>query len=113
VLDTELIAEGAAIRCGWRGLTDKLAADREAALVASGNIRRSAAHPDLFDPANTPPARAPSAAGAGERRSPAEIRAAEQHAAANPAATNTRPNGVRAGASTGARRVIRSGYMGN
>lgn len=51
VLDTELIAEGAAIRCGWRALTDKTAAELEARLVASGAQGRAGDQPELFDPA--------------------------------------------------------------
>lgn len=50
VLDTELIAEGAAIRCGWRALTDKLADELEGRLLTAGAQAREK-QPDLFDPA--------------------------------------------------------------
>jgi len=51
VLDTELIAEGAAVRCGWRALTDKTAAELEARLIAAGTLAREAMErqPDLLD----------------------------------------------------------------
>lgn len=51
VLDTEIYAEAAAIRRGWRMLTESLADQREAALMASGEKRKQAGQPDLFDPA--------------------------------------------------------------
>jgi phage terminase large subunit GpA-like protein len=51
VLDTELIAEGAAIRCGWRAMTDAAADRIEAELTASGAAAQAERQPDLFDPA--------------------------------------------------------------
>lgn len=55
VLDTELIAEGAAIRCGWRGWTAKFAAELEGQLIASGSVVGAGANgqTELFDPARS------------------------------------------------------------
>lgn len=48
VLDTELIAEGAARRLGWGALTASQADEIEARLTASGAVAK-ATQPDLFD----------------------------------------------------------------
>jgi len=67
VLDTELIAEGAAIRCGWRALTEKTAAEMEARLVAEGELARQSKAPDLFDPARAVAANAVRQPASGEQ----------------------------------------------
>ena len=51
VLDTELIAEGAAIRLQWRAMTDEAAAEMEGQLIARGQAAREGAQLDLLDPA--------------------------------------------------------------
>ncbi|MGL4963176.1 MAG: phage terminase large subunit family protein [Inquilinus sp.] len=51
VLDTELIAEGAAIRLQWRAMTDEAAAELEGRLIATGQRTREGAQLDLLDPA--------------------------------------------------------------
>lgn len=51
VLDTEMYAEAAAIRCGWYTRT----AEQWAALRAQRETPRAEGHPDMFDPANSPP----------------------------------------------------------
>ncbi|TSD89079.1 terminase [Mycobacterium sp. KBS0706] len=58
-LDTAIYAEAAAIRCGWRALTDKAADEIEARLAAAGAEIRNAAHPDLFEPSRPIVAAAP------------------------------------------------------
>jgi phage terminase large subunit GpA-like protein len=49
-LDTAIYAEGAAIRCGWRALTDKAADEIEARLTATGTEIRNTVYPGLFEP---------------------------------------------------------------
>lgn len=75
VLDTELIAEGAAIRCGWRGLTDEIADRLYAELAAGGAVARAERQPDLFDPSAQVLAK-PAPIGTGPAAAPASPQAA-------------------------------------
>lgn len=72
VLDTEVYAEAAAIRLGWRQMTDEAADALEAELIAAGAAALAEQQQDLFEPSravvapqppgNPAPAAAPAAA---------------------------------------------------